>query len=1244
MTEPQLPPAIDQRYTGPEAIEAALASLDLDELENEQREVIRLKKKTARPRAVRLLNVIQGLKKNQIKPTDLMIRQVPVIPPNFRPFSVTGDTFIPGDANEMYRDLMEYRRLYNEQEKTFGREAAAPVYGDMVNAVRAVYGFGESPNPKIRARAVKGFFDVVVGTNPKTCYDEKTEILTRRGWVLFKDLLPDDQVGSIDPDTNGFLWTFFENYVDAPYDGLMVKFDRRRQDLLVTPNHRMWIKKRRKNENVSEESDLLRNWEVVDAARLVYASNRTWQQTAAACYTGGAFSKPTEHDITPEDWAALVGWYASEGNAHGSTSVVVWQTDRNMPYCEELEALFERLSNAGVAISRWEKTQGAADDPSLCWGWSIKSPEVGQWLRGHVGERSHSKKLSADIRNWPYELLEGVMISYLKGDGAKRKDGVEFPRQHYTHKFRSAINDDHARIATVSRQLFDDLQEVSFKLGLTLLRVNENSSQAGRYNTNTSEIYCGGLVGRWSFVSDNQTPATWEHYTGRIYCVQVPTGLLVVRRNGKLCVSGNSFYQSKMIAKPVDTVGRGVIIPDADLDMDEVGVPEETAWKLYANYVQRRLITGGMSPGGALQNVKDRTPQARKAMEDELTKRPVVITRSPAWHKFNVVGQRPKLVKGDAIRINTFITDGQNADFNGDSVSGSTSVTYRVSGVVYQSSFEEFAVLIVGKNVDMMVSEANSYTMIYTLKPGSVEVLAMDAFMRPAWVPAHQITIHTSHGSCYDVHTHTGKRVTATEHHNFVRLTDALTLETVKTEDMGTADCYVPAVYNFAVEPVAPTLLEIGSFRVALDADFAWLLGFFAAEGSVTEKDVTFCVTDVDVFERARRIMFDVFGTDTKPQDTTKHKDCILREYRKEITQWFELSCGKGFAGKKVPSFIHTAGREIIYAYFAGVLDGDGNVTSQERIDAAIAVDKAPNSDLRVSMKNRAFLEQVSGLMASVGVRTTLTQDHKATTLTVITPDYAQVAQGCPQSRKLQQLATIVMHNRNGRQSKHDIIPLPASVMRLIQVSAGTLRHPDKNTRARREAWQATLPVVNRIKRVGDHVRAGDPQFISRQTAERFIFTFGSELQDSLLFVKWCQLVRNTAIQWERVTDIVRVEREEVTYDVSIPEGGELFAVAGNLLVHNTMSVHVPSSAEAVKDVQERLMASNMLWSIKDRTKPMGAPKHEQIVGLSYGNEPGGQKRRFKTDKEAMEAIEAGQIDMNDDIEIGETSFPQPII
>lgn len=284
--------------TGPEAILRALEALDLDTMEQEQRDVIRLRKKTARPRAVRLINIIDGLRKNKIAPGQLMIKQVPVIPPKFRPFAITGNTFLPGDANELYKDLVEYRRLYERTAKELGEENAGEVYADMAQAVRAAYGYGDSPNPKTRARSVKGFFETVTGSNPKT-----------------------------------------------------------------------------------------------------------------------------------------------------------------------------------------------------------------------------------------------------------------------------------------------------------------------------------------------------------------------------------SIYQSKMLSKPVDTVGRGVVIPDADYDMDDVGIPEEMGWKLYGNYAQRSLVRGGMSPGAALKHVKERSPQALKALESTMKDRPVVMTRSPAWHKFNVIGQNPRLVKGDAIRVNTFITEGQNMDFDGDTSS-----------------------------------------------------------------------------------------------------------------------------------------------------------------------------------------------------------------------------------------------------------------------------------------------------------------------------------------------------------------------------------------------------------------------------------------------------------------------------------------------------------------------------------------------------------------------------------------------
>lgn len=284
--------------TGPQAIEHALASLDIDKMDKDYHHLVRYGPKSKRAAAVKALNVIKGLKRNNMKPEQFMISSVPIIPPMFRPFSVIGDSFMPGNANELYRDMFQYRDMHKETADTLGEEGAAQTRLDLYDTVKAVFGFGESPTSvSSKRRGVSGFLKQITGTNPKY-----------------------------------------------------------------------------------------------------------------------------------------------------------------------------------------------------------------------------------------------------------------------------------------------------------------------------------------------------------------------------------GFVQRKLLSKPQDSVSRGTIAVDPDLSLDEVGVPEEMAWTMYAPYIQRRLVRMGMSSGDALLNVKDRTSMALKALNNELEERPVVYSRSPSWHKFNVIAGRPKLTKGSTIMINPLITVGMNADFDGDAM------------------------------------------------------------------------------------------------------------------------------------------------------------------------------------------------------------------------------------------------------------------------------------------------------------------------------------------------------------------------------------------------------------------------------------------------------------------------------------------------------------------------------------------------------------------------------------------------
>jgi DNA-directed RNA polymerase beta' subunit len=128
------------------------------------------------------------------------------------------------------------------------------------------------------------------------------------------------------------------------------------------------------------------------------------------------------------------------------------------------------------------------------------------------------------------------------------------------------------------------------------------------------------------------------------------------------------FVQRKLISKPQDSVSRGTIAVDPELSLDEVGVPKDMAWKIYAAHIQRRLVRSGMKPGDALMQVKDRTEMAERALQKEVQERPVIYSRAPSWHKFNVIAGKPKLIDGDTIMISPLVTSGMTADFDGDQI------------------------------------------------------------------------------------------------------------------------------------------------------------------------------------------------------------------------------------------------------------------------------------------------------------------------------------------------------------------------------------------------------------------------------------------------------------------------------------------------------------------------------------------------------------------------------------------------
>jgi len=131
----------------------------------------------------------------------------------------------------------------------------------------------------------------------------------------------------------------------------------------------------------------------------------------------------------------------------------------------------------------------------------------------------------------------------------------------------------------------------------------------------------------------------------------------------------SSMFQAKVVNKPIDLVGRGVLVPDGNLQLNEAGIPQSILWSVYSPFIIRRLVRQGVPATKARDYVKSKHPLAGQALQEELLDRPGIITRDPQLSKYNFQGFYLKAnpdPKDFSIKLNPLVFKGYGADSDGD--------------------------------------------------------------------------------------------------------------------------------------------------------------------------------------------------------------------------------------------------------------------------------------------------------------------------------------------------------------------------------------------------------------------------------------------------------------------------------------------------------------------------------------------------------------------------------------------------
>jgi DNA methylase/LAGLIDADG-like domain len=340
------------------------------------------------------------------------------------------------------------------------------------------------------------------------CYDEQTQVLTRRGWLYFGELLGDDMLATVNQESLALEWQVPSEIVWRPYQGPMLHFRQRSSfDLKVTPHHKMFVDTRVGNRRTGRKHRAFRLVRADEMARSF--APRKWVMAATVAPGTGAYPDRIEipqcdqrrmphsrtiTDIAVADFMRLAGWYLSEGHCDdGSTvgkrgRIAISQSDTHPENRREIIALFERI---GLPVNAKHRTNIVA--------WNIS---LAAFLREQFGTGSCKKSIPRWVKDLHPDLLCILRDTMMKGDGS----ATGYAYTSYSERLR------------------DDMQEICLLTGWRTC-VTGNIVRIGQQNI---------------FPEVREAPEKSE-YRGMIGCATVPNHTLIVRRNGSAVISGNSY-------------------------------------------------------------------------------------------------------------------------------------------------------------------------------------------------------------------------------------------------------------------------------------------------------------------------------------------------------------------------------------------------------------------------------------------------------------------------------------------------------------------------------------------------------------------------------------------------------------------------------------------------------------------------------------------------------------------------------
>jgi DNA-directed RNA polymerase beta subunit/intein/homing endonuclease len=364
-----------------------------------------------------------------------------------------------------------------------------------------------------------------------SCYDDQTEILTERGWILFKDLTMEDKVATL-INGNNIVYSKPSEIQQYDFDGNMYKVKSNHVDLLVTPNHGMWVKPH------GGKKFRRMNAEDIDNKIVQYKKNaENFTPTIKSEFINEnkfilpSFGTCPQKELDLNAFLEFFGIWVAEGCASKD------KIDFSAHKPRVKQALDPLCTILGYDIRKYIDKQSDNDRHK----WCILDKQLSSYF-----EKLSVGAINKTLPDWVWSLntnqckilINGMVL----GDG------------HYMK------NTTTERYDTSSIKLADDFQRLCLHAGYCCniaLKYEaghsatiQKGSRKGEVITSTKDAWRMSVIKTQTEPKVNKYRNTnkqdsWEHYNGKVYCCTVNDdtvngGIVYVRRNGIPIWSCNS--------------------------------------------------------------------------------------------------------------------------------------------------------------------------------------------------------------------------------------------------------------------------------------------------------------------------------------------------------------------------------------------------------------------------------------------------------------------------------------------------------------------------------------------------------------------------------------------------------------------------------------------------------------------------------------------------------------------------------